>query len=320
MSEPPLVSTVIPTFNRCEKLPVAAASVIAQTYRPLELVISDDGSTDDTPRVAESIRQDAEAAGVGFQYIRAENGGVSQARNLGTEAATGEYLGYLDDDDEWKPTKVARQVERLLETGASAVCSITEYETQDGLVLRPVRPQVLLEGLAGPDFVAARAFTHINTVLFRRDLWGEVGPFDRSLPTSQDVEWLTRLAFKAEFCAVQEPLVRYRDNPEGISKAHALAAQIKLDLERLTVQEMAHDQFHAHPQWDQAGWVKRYAVDGARFVGRLVRLNELERAAELLRRIESRAGKGHPALKKVRRKLRKRRILAMLGYTPRVES
>ena len=104
----PTVSVIIPTFDRAELLPRAIESVMAQTYHDWEIVLVDDGSTDATPDVARAyIRR----LGDRLHNIRQKNGGSSRARNRGIEVARGRYVAFLDSDDEFLPTKLARQIE-----------------------------------------------------------------------------------------------------------------------------------------------------------------------------------------------------------------
>jgi len=104
----PVVSVVIPTFNRAMLLPRAAESVIRQTFADWEIVVVDDGSTDATPTLAERY---AARLGERWVYLRQENRGSSAARNRGIEAARGEFVAFLDSDDEFAPCKLERQVE-----------------------------------------------------------------------------------------------------------------------------------------------------------------------------------------------------------------
>ena len=107
---PGLVSTIIPVFNRGTLLREAVASVLAQTYRPIEIVIVDDGSTDETPPVCDELQQRHPEE---IRVIHQPNSGVGMAREAGRLVASGEFIQYLDSDDLIGPAKFARQVEAL---------------------------------------------------------------------------------------------------------------------------------------------------------------------------------------------------------------
>ncbi len=100
----PIISVVIPTYNRAAFICRAVDSALGQTYAPLEVVVVDDGSKDDTREVLRKY-------GDRIRYVAKENGGVSSARNVGVREATGEYIAFLDSDDTWVPEKLAVQMD-----------------------------------------------------------------------------------------------------------------------------------------------------------------------------------------------------------------
>ncbi len=132
MSQAPLVSIIIPTFNRAGLLPAAVRSVLAQTWRPLELVVVNDGSTDNTQEVLSALEPEARSANVAHKFITKENGGVCRARNAGVDAASGDYFGFLDDDDSFDPRKTELQVAALKASHADAACCYVTKVTADG--------------------------------------------------------------------------------------------------------------------------------------------------------------------------------------------
>ncbi len=130
----PTASIVIPTYNRVSLLPRAVHSVVAQTFEDWEIVVVDDGSTDDTPTMARCLRA---KIGPRFVYLRQQNGGSSDARNRGIEAARGRFVAFLDSDDEFMPTKLQRQL------------ALFEARPELGLVYSDLS-QVDTEGLVTP--------------------------------------------------------------------------------------------------------------------------------------------------------------------------
>lgn len=200
----PLVSVVLPTYERPELLVDAVRSVCQQTYHPIELVVVDDGST----RPAREVLADVDVGDLAATTIRRheENRGANAARNTGIELARGEFLAFLDDDDYWKPPKLARQVRALQTTGPDVGVVFVGQEMVDaaGSVTEVRRP------VAGGDFTAnlARGETYgtFSTVLVRADVFEDTGMLDESFPRWQDREWYFRLAEHYDAVTVDSPL------------------------------------------------------------------------------------------------------------------
>ncbi len=189
-SRRPTVSVVIPTRNRAAIVERAVLSALAQTARPCEVVVIDDASTDDTAGRLERY------AGDGVRVLRVpERGGGSRARNLGIEAARGDWVAFLDSDDEWRPQKLERQLARLEAfdgLGLSVVyCRRIAFDHLTGRQF-PV-PTPLLEGNV---FAALLSGWEVSTsqVMVSREALTRVGGFDPVLPGSQDYDLWLRLA------------------------------------------------------------------------------------------------------------------------------
>ncbi len=204
----PLVSVVIPTWNRAALAERAARSVLAQSWRDLELVIVDDGSTDGT---AERL---AAIADPRLRVVRQKNGGVARARNRGLAEVRGDWIAFLDSDDLWLPEKLARQMAVMLAAPAlTGFCHTgLEIVTPEGTAPAPATAE-------GRIFEASlldnpvRAPT--SSGLVRRKVVEAVGGFDPDLPAIEDWDWLQRIARLYDVAAVPEPLVVYRDEGEG---------------------------------------------------------------------------------------------------------
>ena len=104
----PLISVIIPTFNRAHVLLRAVDSVLKQSYKNFELIVIDDGSTDHTDELLSSYVREGK-----IQYLKQENKGVSSARNFGVKSSKGDWLAFLDSDDEWLKGKLQKQVDLL---------------------------------------------------------------------------------------------------------------------------------------------------------------------------------------------------------------
>lgn len=203
---PPLVSVVIPAFNRAGTIARAIASVQAQDYPTLEILVVDDASTDDTA---------ARVAAIGdprLRLIRQEsNGGVARARNRGMLEARGALIAFLDSDDEWLPGKLEAQVARLRD--APARTALVHGGTE---VVGPGGQSHLLASRAeGRVF---RAMLARNVMpgfpfngLMRREVADTVGGFDPSLPAIEDWDFLLRATRFFDVAALDRPLARYHD-------------------------------------------------------------------------------------------------------------
>lgn len=176
MNPPPLVSAIIPVHNSERYLGEAIESVLAQTYRPIELVIVDDGSVDATAAVCQRFP--------GIRYIHQSQAGAAAARNRGVEAASGALLSFLDADDLWVPEKLARQT------------ALLDADPRLDMVLGRVRqfhsPELDLEAktrIAGDGTVLAG---HVGTLLIRRASFLRVGPFTTEWRVGEFIDWFAR--------------------------------------------------------------------------------------------------------------------------------
>lgn len=169
----PLVSVVIPSYNNANFIEAAIASVRAQDYPLLDIIVVDDGSTDDTRRLVASMN-------AGVRYLHQRNQGPPAARNLGLRQARGEVVALLDADDLWPPDKLALQLPVLLarpDTGI--VLGLTQYfrNGRDGEVLEELPPFFVIQ---------------LGCALFRTAVFHKVGFFDEGLLYGDDVDWFLR--------------------------------------------------------------------------------------------------------------------------------
>lgn len=212
----PLVSVVVPTYNRAETLPRAIDSALAQTVDDLEIVVVDDGSTDRTGEVLE---------GYGTDRVRTvtheTNHGANVARNTGIDYADGEYVAFLDSDDEWRPTKLERQLELLdsrSDEWVAAYCGFTvETPGTTGSFLSTIASVLALadddqrmeggEELLG-DILADNVHPGAgSTLIVETGVVREIGGFDEDLERFQDPEIVIRILKQGKIAYVDEPLV-----------------------------------------------------------------------------------------------------------------
>lgn len=210
MSEP-RVSVVLPVYNRAELLRVSAGSVLAQSFADLELIIVDDGSSDDVEEVVRSLGDER------VRYVRREkNGGVSAARNTGISLARGHYIAFQDSDDEWLLDKLQTQLDVL----GTDECLLV------GGVIRRSREGALLQSLVPPDS-PARYLSFEQTVWNRnsytqswvlpRYMLNRVGGFDERFRIWEDYELLIRLAGNFRVKAFPAPLVVSHKRSDGLT-------------------------------------------------------------------------------------------------------
>jgi glycosyltransferase involved in cell wall biosynthesis len=210
MDRPPFVTAVIPTHDRAGRVGGAVSSALAQTWTDLEVVVVDDGSSDETQEILRAIRDPR------LRVLRQDNRGVSAARNLGVAAARGELIALLDSDDRWLPDKLALQVPFLLERGLE-ICQTEETWFRHG---RRVNPGRRYAKPAGRFFELAleTCLVSPSCVLFTRRFWDGAGPFDESLPACEDYDLWLRALTRFDIGLLETPLtVREGGHPDQLS-------------------------------------------------------------------------------------------------------
>jgi len=208
----PLVSAIVPVHNRAWCIRRSIESVLAQDYRPLELIVVDDGSTDDTPRLLGEIAREmteyveSKAGGIALRILRQDNRGVSAARNLGIRAARGSLIAFLDSDDEWLPQKTSRQTADLLAHPGMRVHQTGETWVRRG---RRVNPPQRLRKRAGDLFEQSLDHCAISpsAAMLRREVFDEVGLFDETFPACEDYEMWLRITCRHEVGLLDEALI-----------------------------------------------------------------------------------------------------------------
>ncbi|WP_170084320.1 glycosyltransferase family 2 protein [Haloarcula rubripromontorii] len=208
----PLVSVVLPTYKRPDKLRSAARSVAGQTYSNIELIVVDDHS----PQPAADTLAGESLEGIEVNCVRhEENRGANQARNTGIQRAEGEYIALLDDDDAWDSEKIARQVSEMEESADSVGVVYTGCEYDYGDYTREVI--FTAEGNVTKDLLLGESFGEFSTLMVAADIIQQAGLPDERFPSWQDREWLIRLSLHAEFRVIQEVLTR-RHCPQGTDR------------------------------------------------------------------------------------------------------
>lgn len=210
----PLVSVVLPTYDRPEMLRRAINSVAAQTYPEIELVVVDDASpTPVCPVVERTAPEELQ-----WQCLRHDqNQGANAARNTGIEAASGEILAFIDDDDRWQPAKLDEQVSVFQERGNGVGAVIVGQRTINGAgVERTIMPDISAD--ATRDLLTGGTAGTFSTIAVRRSAVAAAGLPDERFPAWQDREWLVRLSKQCALATIREPLtIRQFGDYEQIS-------------------------------------------------------------------------------------------------------
>lgn len=200
-----MISVIIPTYNRASFLKNAIESVLAQEYfQPphrfsYELLIVDDGSTDKTRDVVASF-------GKSVKYHSQERKGVSAARNLGLELASGDFIAFLDSDDLWKKEKIGVQMGFMNAFPQAKVCYTEEIWIRRGVFVNPKKKHRKYSGWIF-DKVLPLCLISLSSALFRRGVFEDIGKFDENLPACEDFDFGIRLAQKCPVYFIPRPLI-----------------------------------------------------------------------------------------------------------------
>jgi glycosyltransferase involved in cell wall biosynthesis len=222
------ITVIIPTFNRQSFIGSAVESVLTQAIDDLEIIVVDDGSTDETQTALKPYMKS-------IRYIYQENGGVSAARNRGVRESRGALLAFLDSDDVWSLGKLKAQIDRVSTEEVLAFEGVEWFvdRPEDRAFLKQCRtvkwPRCDASGyVIDPVLdVAEGRYLHLGTLLLRKSTFLEVGFFDENLCHGEDEDWFSRASLKKRFHYIAEPFLRrrlhgYQTNPECEECLHSL--------------------------------------------------------------------------------------------------
>lgn len=252
------VSVVIPTYNYAQFVTEAIDSVLAQSVPVHEIIVVDDGSTDDT-------RSQVAAYEDRVRYIFQRNQGLSAARNTGLSAAQGDAFALLDSDDAFHPRKLEFQI-AALHANPEVVLIGTGLFSDPGARWPKVESPRLTE-IPLTQFVTQTRFCP-SSALFRRELWEQVGEFDRSLSGSADRDYWIRSAVLGRVCRLEAPLTFYRKHPAAMSGN----AELMIAHERAVL-----DKAFAMSELRNRSWLMRRAYGMAALSAANMRLHDARR-------------------------------------------
>ena len=228
------ISVIIPTFNRKHTLQRAIDSVLAQTFKPYEIIIVDDGSKDGTK---EWLLQNYPSV----QYIHQPNNGVSSARNKGIQISQGSWIALLDSDDEWMPEKLEYQSKFIEVNRDSSFCHTNEIWIRNGVRVNQMKKH---KKYGGDIFKHCLDICRISpsSSIIKKDVFEEVGAFDESLTVCEDYDLWLRVTAKFNILFLDEPLIKkyggHLDQlsrvPEGIEQYRIRSLEKILSMGSLT--------------------------------------------------------------------------------------
>lgn len=212
MSPNELVSVIIPTYNRANLIQQSVKSVLNQTYNNFEIIIIDDGSSDNTEEVINKLNDNR------IRYIKhAVNKGASAARNTGIREAKGKYIAFQDSDDHWLPDKLEKQVKRIENTPDHVGAVFGGYWIiGKGNEKRYFPEQVIKDGNIFHTLLKGNV-VGMPVVMIKKICFDKVGYFNETLPALEDWELLLRISRDYEFLYINEPLVTVYETENSIS-------------------------------------------------------------------------------------------------------
>lgn len=214
-----MVSVIIPTYNRADLIKRAIMSVLNQTYSDIEVLVVDDASTDQTEKIVKGIKDER------LHYYKLEtNGGACRARNIGISKAQGEFIAFLDSDDEWMSNKIELQYNFANEKNAIAVAAnfIYKRESKKNIVVSKNHPDYF----STEELVVKNSIT-TGALFVKREMLLQMGGFDEDMPRYQDWELVLRLAKNCTIYFVKEPLLKIYFQEDSITNSTSKTKKYK---------------------------------------------------------------------------------------------
>lgn len=212
MNSSPIISIVLPTYNRANLISETIESVINQSYTNWELIVIDDGSTDDTQKVVTSF-QDSRI----HYYFIEHSANLGKVRNEGIRKATGEFIAFLDSDDLWKPHKLERQHSLLqMHPQASFIFSNGD-QFGENVTPTPVLENFFVGQIFHPFLLHGRFIYYVPSLLFRKDLLRKIPLLDEKLKSASDILFFLRMTNEVQGVFTNESMVQIRKHSHNHS-------------------------------------------------------------------------------------------------------
>jgi len=259
------ISVIIPVYNRPDFVKAAIQSVLDQTYLNVEIIVVNDGSTDDTPLALQSF-------GDKIRTIHQDNKGVSAARNTGINHSESKWIAFLDSDDIWLPEKLFLQMQFFENHPDAKICQTEEIWIKNGTQLYPKKKHKKKSGMIF-EHCLPLCIVSPSAVMIHRDMFHLVGNFDESLPACEDYDLWLRISCKYPIYLLDQPLIIKRGgHDDQLSQAirldrfriRALVKILKSGVLTDTQQVLAKKELEKKCRIYQKGCIKHGRLDEAR--------------------------------------------------------
>lgn len=243
----PLVSIIIPTFNRANVLKNAIFSVLTQTYQEFELLVVNDGSRDETIKTVEGIDDPR------LTLISQSQSGVSAARNSGVKNSSGSFIAFLDSDDIWQKEKLKKQITFLEQNPELSILQTEEIWIRHGKRVNPKNKHLKPSGDIFPESLHLCTITP-SSVIMTRELFDDSGGFDESMPACEDYDLWLRITCDHKIGLLREKLLtRYGGHEDQLSFKYPA-------MDRFRIYSLAKILFSNHLNTDQITLVKKVLI------------------------------------------------------------
>jgi glycosyltransferase involved in cell wall biosynthesis len=253
----PIVSVIIPTFNRATLALQAVQSVFAQTFSDYEVIVVDDGSTDNTKEVLAAF-----TGAQNFRYHYQPNSGRSTARNQGLTLAQGAFILFLDSDDLLFPHALAQLYGAAQRSAAGMIIGQVQFANEhleELWLLKPSRETCRKGGVAYPSLIADRFFLLPGAVLLRRECLQKVAGFDHTLEPCEDYDFYLRVALAYELTCIEEKVLQYRMHSGNTDTTAILEGGLKVARRHLRLLAESESIPASLRRSSRANWMVRVA-------------------------------------------------------------
>lgn len=207
------ISAIIPTYNRSDHLRQALHSIMQQTLRPKEIIVIDDGSTDSTGAMINDFFPNV-------KYLYQKNSGVSSARNTGIKLATGDWIAFLDSDDQWLPEKLEKQQQALKDSPGIKLCHTEEIWIRNGVRVNAMKKHTKRGGWIFQHCLPLCSISPSSAII-HNSVFDDVGLFDESLPACEDYDMWLRITAKYPVIFLEDPLItKFGGHKDQLSRKH----------------------------------------------------------------------------------------------------